>query len=72
MPIQRLLDLANLGPQDADRLVRAYQQVLHDLPLVDRYDPVAEIVAKKVIQIGKRGGTPVEIAGRVIKDLGVK
>jgi hypothetical protein len=72
MPIQRFLERSNLGPDDADRLVRAYQQVLHALPLVDRYDPIAEIVAKKVIQIGKRGGTPDEIAERTIKDLGIK
>ena len=40
--------------------------------LLDRYDPIAEIVANKVIQIGTRGGTPDEIAKRAIKDLGIK
>ena len=72
MPIHRLLELAGLGPDDIDRLVRAYQLVLHALQLVDRNDPVTEIVARKIIRIGKRGGTPDEIAQRAIKELGIK
>ena len=72
MPIHRLLELSGLGPDDVDRLVRAYQRVLYALQLVDRSDPVTEIVARKIIRIGKRGGTPDEIAQRAIKELGIK
>ena len=33
---------------------------------------VTEIVARKIIRIGKRAGTPDEIAQRAIKELGIK
>lgn len=41
--------------------------------LVDRDDPIAEIVAKKVIEIGESGvGDPAEISKCVIEQLGVR
>jgi hypothetical protein len=45
---------------------------LRSLDLVDRRDPIAEIVAKKVIEIGKGGGDAVEIAKLAVNELAVR
>lgn len=72
MPIQRLLERSGLADKDAERLRRAYQDALHAMHLVDRNDPVTEIVARKIIEIGKDGGDPAEIAKLAIKELGIR
>ena len=36
-------------------LTEAYEQTLEKLGLVDRSDPITQIVAKKIIEIGQRG-----------------
>jgi len=51
MTIRRLLQYSSVPPEEVVRLRIAYQKSLHALHLVDRNDPVSEIVAKKVIQI---------------------
>jgi hypothetical protein len=56
MTIRRLLEDNKLvEPQEVERLNRAYRDVLRSLHLVDRNDPIAEIVAKTVIEIGATG-----------------
>jgi hypothetical protein len=70
--IRRLLKANRLaGLQEVEqRLNRAYKEVLRSLHLVDRNDPVAEIVAKTVIEIGATGvREPPEISKIVIKRL---
>lgn len=71
MPIQQLLERSGLGQKDTERLCRAYQDALHAMHLVDRNDPITEIVARKIIEIGKNGGDPAEIAKLAIKELGI-
>jgi len=51
MTIRRLLKNSSLPPEGVNRLVAAYQKTLRTLDLVDRHDPVAEIVANKVIEM---------------------
>jgi hypothetical protein len=70
--IRRLLKRSALPPEGADRLIAAYQQTLRSLDLADRHDPIAEIVAKKVIEIGKRGGDAVEIAKLAVDELALR
>src|SRR6516225_6011199 len=72
MTIRRLLKNSSLSPEGVNRLVAAYQKTLRTLDLVDRHDPVAEIVAKKVIEIGKRGGDAIEISKLAARELGVR
>ena len=72
MPIRRLLEGSGLGPDEVECLCRAYENALHTLHLVDRNDPVTEIVARKIIEIGKSGGDPAEIARLAIKALGIE
>jgi len=69
MPINRLLKDSKLTPQDIDRLNKAYVLTLRSLSLVDRNDPLAEIVARKVIEIGASLHDPAEIAKMALKGL---
>ena len=71
MTIRRLLKDDKLaGPHEVERLYRAYRDVLRSLHLVDRNDPVAEIVAKTVIGIGATGvRDPSEISKIAVKRL---
>jgi hypothetical protein len=71
MPIERLLKAGNLEPEEADRLRRAYARALRSLSLVDRNDPLTELVARKVIEIGATGvSDPLEISKIVIRKFG--
>jgi len=70
--IGRLLENSSLPLEEAGRLVAAYERTLRALHLVDRNDPVTQIVAKKVIEIGERGGDAVEISRLAVKELDVK
>ena len=55
MPIHRLLQNRPLGPEEINRLATAYEQALQGIGLVDREDPLAEMVAKKVIEFAQTG-----------------
>ena len=72
MPIRRMLkDNGLAGPEDVERLDRAYSYALRSLHLVDRNDPITEIVAKKVIEVGATGvRDPSEISKIAVKQLG--
>ncbi|SFK10480.1 hypothetical protein [Bradyrhizobium sp. Gha] len=70
MPINRLL--GNASSADAERLKRAFAATLKTLHLVDRNDPVCEIVARKVIEIDAAGThDPHEIAKVATRELGI-
>ena len=72
MPINRLLNGSGLELEQVERLNRAYTYALRKLHLVDRNDPVAEIVAKKIIEVGARGmSDPEEISKTAVKQLGL-
>jgi hypothetical protein len=68
MPINRLLQNSKLEPAEREVLNLAYIRALRLLHLKDRSDPVCEIVARKIIEIGATAaGDPVvisEIAAR--------
>jgi hypothetical protein len=72
MPIDRLLQRKNvpMEPEEIRRLTTAYEQALRGLGLVDRDDPLSEIVAKKVIKIAQGGvRDPADIAALAIMEL---
>jgi hypothetical protein len=72
MPINRLLADSKLGTDEIEKLNRAFKQALRSLHLVDRDDPLAEIVARKIIEIGTTGvRDSAEIAETAVKQLGV-
>ncbi len=57
MPIDQLLSERQLSPEMQHVLTLAFNITLSKLGLVDRTDPVCEIVAYKVIEIGTGGTT---------------
>ena len=72
MPINRLLRDGRTDPVEIERLNRAFTFTLKSLSLVDRNDPVCEIVAYKVIEIDKAGThDPQEIAKLAAKQFGI-
>jgi hypothetical protein len=72
MPIYRLLQNSPLGPEEIKVLTDAYERTLQKLGLVDRNDPVAEIIAKKIIELGQRGVRHAEqLIEMAMKELGV-
>ena len=71
MPLDRLLERRGIGSEDSERLKQAFNLALNRLHLVDRNDPICDIVARKVIEIGLDGTRdPPEIAALTIKLLG--
>ena len=72
MTLRRLLRDSVLPRQEVERLNRAYRDVLRSLQLVDRNDPIAEIIAKTVIGIGATGvREPSEISKIAVKRLAI-
>jgi hypothetical protein len=73
MPINRLLRDDKIQPEEVERLNRAFMRTLKSLHLVDRDDPVCDIVARKVIEIGVSGAhNPEEISRIAINQLGFR
>jgi len=55
MPITRLLANAAFTDEQVRELVHAYESVLTELRLIDRSDPVTELVAKAILECAKGG-----------------
>jgi hypothetical protein len=71
MPIHRILQNSPWRPEDLRILVAAYERTLQALGLKDRSDPITEMVAKKIIEIGQTGfRDPEQISQRAIQELG--
>jgi hypothetical protein len=64
MPINRLLANSELEPDEIENLKLAFKQALHSLQVVDRDDPLTELVARKIIEINATG---VHDAGEIAK-----
>lgn len=73
MAIYRLLQKAPVGPEEIAVLTEAYEATLKRLRLVDRSDPITQLIAKKIIEIGQRGiRDPEQISALATKELGVE
>ena len=73
MPINRLLANSKLRTDEIENLNSAFKQALRSLHLVDRDDPLAEIVARKIIEIGATGvRDAAEIAEIAVRPLGMQ
>ena len=71
MPLDRLLEKRGIGPEYSEILKQAFNLALHGLNLVDRNDPICEIVAQRIVEIGLDGTrNPQEIATLTTKQLG--
>ena len=72
MPINRLYMEGKIKPEEVERLNRAFMFTLRSLSLVDRDDPICEIIARKVIEIDAGGiHDPKEISKLATKQLGI-
>ncbi len=72
MTIYGLLKNTTFGPEEIERLVPAYEQTLRALGLKDRSDPITQLVAEKILAIGRLGiEDPAEISQLAIKELGM-
>jgi hypothetical protein len=70
MPINRLLKSSMLPPDEVAILNRAFDKALRGLGLVDRNDPITEIVARKIIDVGATGvRDPARIAEIAVREL---
>ena len=72
MAIYRLLQNSPLGPEEIAVLTDAYERTLRRLNLVDRNDPITQMIAKKIIEIGQQGvRDPQTLCDFAVKELGV-
>jgi hypothetical protein len=68
MPINRLLADSKLRPEEVKRLNTAYTYALRSLSVVDRNDPLTEMLARKIIEIGATGvSDPAKISELAVK-----
>ena len=57
MPITRLLEESDLSLEQRHIIEFAFNNTLRKLNLVDRNDPICEIVARRVFELGSNGVT---------------
>jgi len=73
MAIYRLLQNSPLGPEEIAVLTDAYERTLRTLSVVDRSDPITQLIAKKIIELGQRGVREAKkLSEMAIKELGVE
>jgi hypothetical protein len=72
MAIYKLLHKTSLGPEEITRLTTAYELTLKALRLKDRSDPITQLIAKKIFEIGQTGiEDPAAISKLAIQQLGI-
>jgi hypothetical protein len=72
MAIYKLIRNTVVELTDIERLVAAYEQTLRALRLKDSDDPITQLVAEKIIAIGRLGiEDPTEISKLTLKELGL-
>ncbi|WP_190241744.1 hypothetical protein [Bradyrhizobium algeriense] len=53
-------------------MTTAYEQALHAIGIVDRGDPLAELLARKIIEVAQTGiREPADISAQAIKEIGI-
>lgn len=72
MAIYRLIANGTFGPEEIEAMTAAYEAALVDLSLVDRDDPITEIIATAIVNITSMGERdPMTIKDRTLRSLGV-
>lgn len=73
MAIYRLIAKGSFGPAEIEGMTAAYEAALLDLGLVDRDDPITEIVATAIVTITSKGERdPTTIKDRALKAIGAR
>jgi hypothetical protein len=72
MAIYRLLKDSPLEPELIRILEAAYEKTLPTIGLVDRNDPITEMIARKIIEIAQTGvQDPAQLSELAIKEIGI-
>lgn len=72
MALYRQLAEAAFDQKDIDRMTSAYEAALQLLRLENRDDPIAELIAAKIIQVTQLGESdPPRICARALQELGI-
>jgi hypothetical protein len=70
MAIYRLLENHVLGPELVNVMTAAYEDVLDVLQLADRDDPLADIIARRIVELALSGeSNPECIRDQVLQSL---
>lgn len=73
MAMHRMISSRSFGPDVIAAMTAAYELALTNLGMVDRNDPVSELVAKSIINITSTGERdPQKIMQRALQALGVQ
>jgi hypothetical protein len=73
MAIYRLIANGSFGPEEIKAMTAAYEAALLDLGLVDRDDPLTEIVATAIVSIASMGERdPVAVKDRALNAIGAR
>jgi hypothetical protein len=71
MPIVRFLQNSAFDPEAIRVLTAAFEKACKDLGLVDRTDPLTELLAKRIIEAAQTGERdPARIEQRALEGLG--
>jgi len=72
MAIYRLIADGHLGPDEVAAMKKAYEEVVTDLRLVDRHNPLTELIARSILIVtGPGERNPEIIKGRALTALGI-
>jgi len=73
MAIYRLIANGNFGPEEIKAMTAAYEAALLDLALVNRDDPITEIVATAIVTVASMGErNPAIIKDRALNTIGAR
>ena len=73
MAIYRLIASGSYGPDDIKAMTAAYESALVEISLVDRDDPLTEMLAKSILTISATGERdPKKIKERALRALGTR
>ena len=72
MAIRRRLQEAAFEEAAVAQLSEAYEAALEKLRLIDRRDPITELIAAKIIEVFRTGeDDPSKLCSRALQELGV-
>ena len=73
MAIYRLIAGGTFGPDEIKAMAAAYEGALIDLQLIDRNDPLTELIAKAIVNVTATGERdPEKIKERALNALGLR
>ncbi len=73
MAIHRLIVKGSFDPDEIRVMTAAYESALTDLAVVDRNDPISELIAKSIVNVTATGERdPERVKERAINALGVR